>query len=185
VTKRLPLPAFPKLTGTRVHLREICEADLPNWFARASDTSSSDLSGDPIPDSIDTVRGWFELHRDRYASGEGIRWAICTKDTDESIGSIGLSCFEAGGAELGAVIARAYWRQGLGTEAARLVIGFAFDVLKLDVVRADCLARNAASVGVLTRLGFARIRTIERYLHDEPGLAFKLRRGAEQARSAE
>lgn len=173
-----PYSSFPKLSSEALLLREFDETDVPAWFERAANPTSSDLSGDPIPRSIDTVYGWLQLHRERYQSGEGIRWAIVPADAPASVGGIGLSRLDrdARSAELGAVLAQARWGQGLGTAAARLVLDFAFGYMGMEEVRADCLVRNDASVRALARLGFSKAGDIENYSGAEPGALYVLRR---------
>jgi ribosomal-protein-alanine N-acetyltransferase len=148
--------SVPELLGDRVRLRELTEDDVPAWFERASDPESSELSGDPIPESAEAGVQWLRLHRERFRRQAGIRWAIVPRGSTESVGSIGLAVTssEERIAELGAVIARACWGKGLGTSAARLVIRYAFDTLRLAEIRAEFLQSNLASKRVLEKLGF-------------------------------
>ena len=67
---------------------------------------------------------------------------------------------ERGTAELGVVIGRAHWGQGIGTAAARRVIGYAFDTLGLAEIRAEVLQRNPASVRLLEKAGFRLLRAV-------------------------
>ena len=174
-----PYDPFPTLSCAAVRLREGDEADLDAWHRRASDPVSSDLSGDPMPESRDVVAEWLALHRRRYAAGEGIRWMIVPAGEADSVGSIGLNRLDAaaGTAEVGMVIGRTHQGTGLGTAAARLVLRFAFERMGLTEVRADCLQRNAGSRRVLAKLGFESIGEIDDYLHGEPGMLFALRSG--------
>ena len=55
-------------------------------------------------------------------------------------------------------LARPYWRKGLATEAGLAFIHFAFSELKLSRLVATVETGNDASVRVLTKLGFARLR---------------------------
>jgi RimJ/RimL family protein N-acetyltransferase len=55
---------------------------------------------------------------------------------------------------LGYCLAEAAWGQGYATEAARTLLGWAFDNLDLNRVQAECDTRNAASRRVLEKLGF-------------------------------
>jgi RimJ/RimL family protein N-acetyltransferase len=48
------------------------------------------------------------------------------------------------------------WGRGYATEAAGAVVGFGFDVLNRHRVFATCDTENAASVGVLEKLGMRR-----------------------------
>jgi ribosomal-protein-alanine N-acetyltransferase len=178
MTRFPPYSAFPELSSDGLLLREFDEADVPAWFARASNPRSSDLSGDPIPESIDTVFAWLERQRERYRRGEGLRWAIVPRGARDSVGGIGLSRLDQGDrtAELGAVVAEAHWGRGLGTAAARLVLAFGFEVMGLREVRADCLVRNSASTRALAKLGFSKIGDIRDYSGGEPGELHALRR---------
>lgn len=76
-----------------------------------------------------------------------------------AIGTITLSfgATDARAAALGFVLARAYWGQGLGTEAAREVLRYAFQILALEQVTAEAEARNFPSLRVLAKLGFKHV----------------------------
>jgi ribosomal-protein-alanine N-acetyltransferase len=70
-------------------------------------------------------------------------------------------------AELGYEIAPPYWGQGYATEAARAMVGFAFETVRLHRVWASCVAENAASARVLEKLGMrleGRLRQ-NRWMH--------------------
>lgn len=157
--------SVPVLKGDHILLREMTEADVPAWFKRASDPESSSLSGDPIPESIDVIYGWLETNRQFFRDGTGLRWAIVPAAAEGSVGSIGFSKIDAADrtAELGAVIARAYWSQGIVTAAARRVIDYAFNELGLKEIRADLVQRNEASKRVLEKLGFEYVEEIPAY----------------------
>ena len=161
----------PELRGGSVCLRELTEDDVPAWFERASDPESSALSGDPIPESIDTCFEWLQLHRERFRDQKGLRWAIFPKGSTKSVGGIGLSITskEERIGDLGAVVARAYWSKGIGTSAAHLVIRYAFNALGLAEIRADLLQSNLASKRVLQKLGFHFVRAIPDYGQSDTG----------------
>ena len=56
-------------------------------------------------------------------------------------------------AEIGYVLNPDYWGYGLATEAARKIVDFAFNVLKVNRVEAKFLFGNEASLNVMTKLG--------------------------------
>ena len=153
---------MPEFHGDAVYLRALTEDDVPAWFERASDPQSAALSGDPIPESAEAGVRWLELHRERFRRQAGIRWAIVPMGSTRSVGSIGLTitCKEERVAELGVVIARAYWGKGLGTSAARFVVRYAFDTLGLAEIRAEFVRSNLASRRVLEKLGFQFQRAV-------------------------
>jgi RimJ/RimL family protein N-acetyltransferase len=51
---------------------------------------------------------------------------------------------------------KAFWDKGLGTEATRLVVEEAFEVLGLDEVRLEVFAHNPRAISVYERIGFER-----------------------------
>ncbi|ROZ76601.1 GNAT family N-acetyltransferase [Ramlibacter sp. WS9] len=146
----------PELRGDRVHLRELTEADVPAWFARATDAESAALAGDPIPESIEAGFVWLARNRERFRQQTGIRWSIVPNGSAESVGSIGLAITSKDEriAELGVVIGRAWWGKGLGTAAAQLVARYAVDALNLAEIRAELLQSNMASRRLLEKAGF-------------------------------
>lgn len=52
------------------------------------------------------------------------------------------------------MLARAYWGQGLAQEALRAVIPYFFQEVGMSEITADTDPRNAASIGLLQKLGF-------------------------------
>jgi RimJ/RimL family protein N-acetyltransferase len=59
-------------------------------------------------------------------------------------------------ADLGYVMNRSYWRRGIATEAARALLTFGFEHLKLHRVWATCDPGNAGSIRVLEKIGMQR-----------------------------
>ena len=158
--------AVPDLVGEGLHLRELTESDIPAWFERATDAESADLAGDPIPESIEAGTRWLEGHRERFRQRAAIRWAIVPSGSSASVGTVGLTLVsnEERRADLGIVVGRRFWGQSVGTTAARLVVGYAFSSLGLAEIRAEVLQRNAASIRLLTKLGFGPMPRVP----DEP-----------------
>lgn len=146
----------PVLKGDRLYLRALTHDDIPAWFERASDRESAALAGDEVPHSIEQGQQWLARHQQRFAQQAGLRWAIVPVGEVHSVGTVG---FTLGGladrvAEIGFVVARAYWGQGIGTAAAGLAIDYGFSQLGLAQIRAEVLQRNLASRRVLQKLGF-------------------------------
>lgn len=67
------------------------------------------------------------------------------------------------GPELGFLLHRDHWRQGLAREAAQVIIPRCFDKFAdATALTAECDPRNLASVALLNRLGFRHLRTVEK-----------------------
>ena len=85
-------------------------------------------------------------------------WATIHKQTDRFIGRCGLlpwTIDERPEVEVAYLLARDYWGQGLGTEAARAILDYGFDQLNLS--RLICLvdSDNLASIKVAERIGMS------------------------------
>jgi ribosomal-protein-alanine N-acetyltransferase len=96
----------------------------------------------------------------QYAAGAGIEWAITRRAEpgDVAVGKIGHWRWQRAHSrsEVGFVLRRDLWRQGLVTEALRAVVAFGFATLRLHSVEAQLDADNGASARTLERVGFRR-----------------------------
>jgi RimJ/RimL family protein N-acetyltransferase len=63
----------------------------------------------------------------------------------------------SGEVQIGYQVVPAHRRRGLTVEAARALIGWAFNDSRVARVRADCAADNVASMRTLEKLGFERL----------------------------
>lgn len=87
-------------------------------------------------------------------SGEAYLFAVIRKSNDTLVGSINLKLTpDQPRAELAYWFGRPYWWQGYATEAARHMVQFAFETLKLHRLYAYCLTRNTAAAHVLEKVG--------------------------------
>ena len=106
--------------------------------------------------SEDGTREWIALAESRWAE-RGFGWWVLRLPASDDVA--GLACLQhiehdrTQEHEIGWRLARAWWGQGLATEAARAVIGFAFDELGLARVHSIADPDNAASLAVMRRLG--------------------------------
>ncbi len=66
------------------------------------------------------------------------------------------------GDEIGFILHRAYWRQGIVSEAMRAIIPYLFATTDLPQLTADVDPGNAASLGLLHSLGFTETRRAAR-----------------------
>lgn len=106
---------------------------------------------------------WFH---NKVQTGDVIQFIICDKKTDKALGSIYLQNFnvESRQAEEGIFLGEeeAYGR-GIGTEAAELVLKYAFESLKLHKLTARVLSYNQGSRKMHEKAGYV----MESYLKDE------------------
>jgi len=146
---------FPMLPTQRLMLRAFRQTDLQDLYDYASDPE------------IDRYTPWSRYQSlaeaqadlDDFIAGyerDGLgHWGIEHIADQRLIGLINLSLPHPRNrrTELGFTIARAYWRQGYASEAARAVIKFALGPMQLYRVEALCLPENQASARALQKAG--------------------------------
>jgi RimJ/RimL family protein N-acetyltransferase len=83
--------------------------------------------------------------------------AMVERDTDLLVGAarIGIESIVHKRADLGFVLRRDRWGEGLATEAARLLLGFGFDQLAMHRISATCHPDNGPSAHVLEKIGMS------------------------------
>ena len=99
-------------------------------------------------------------------------WVIELRGDGELLGMVELRVNDFK-ADVGYVLARAFWGRGIATEALRTVVGWALSQESIYRVWALCDAENGASARVLEKVGMTREGLLRRYmLHpnvsDEP-----------------
>jgi [ribosomal protein S5]-alanine N-acetyltransferase len=149
----------PRLQTARLLLRPFTKSDVEDVYAYARDPEFwRYLPGAPhtytrvdAATFVDAV-----LARDET---ERIEWAI--QHSGHVIGAINLRPEPAQGrASMGYGIGREWWGQGLTTEAARAVVGWAFQTMPIRRVFATADARNIGSRRVMEHLGMRHEGTL-------------------------
>jgi ribosomal-protein-alanine N-acetyltransferase len=86
-------------------------------------------------------------------------WKVILKESGEIIGCCGLQPYDLENrvCELGFHFMRRHWGLGYATEAARVVMAYAFQELRVPKLFAGHQPENLASAAVLTKLGFRRV----------------------------
>jgi len=91
-------------------------------------------------------------------SRETMKWfAIVLRESNELCGGIGLMMEpEHDRAEIGYWVGVPYWGKGIATEAAREVMRYGFEDLRLHRIFAICYPSNPASLHIVEKLGMKR-----------------------------
>jgi len=118
----------------------------------------------PLPCTEAAAREWIALR----TGPEEHAFALTMLEDGSFAGCMGFRVMGLEGG-LGYWLGRAYWGQGLATEAGEAVLGHARD-LGLAALVAETFEENAASVRVLEKLGFAETVRVERDLPQRGGL---------------
>lgn len=108
----------------------------------------------PHPYEEGMAEQWIGGHGREWEQGKSVVFAVVRREGNALVGAISLR-INAGArnAELGYWFGVPYWGQGYATEAARAVVGFAFEELGLHRVYAAHMAGNPASGRVMEKIG--------------------------------
>ena len=152
------LQRLPTLDGTRVRLRQIEDADVPALFTIFGDPEVTRYWSWPAYTEEASARRLLEEIRQGLADCTLLQWGIATHEDDALVGTctIARPNAEHRRAEIGFALARTAWGNGYASDAVRLAIAYAFDVLDLNRLEADVDPRNTASLRTLEKLGFVR-----------------------------
>lgn len=143
----------------RLLLRAWRDSDLPALVALNADAEvmrhfPAPMDAEQSAQLLARIRAHFDEH------GFGF-WALERRDTGELIGVTGLAQvgFDAPfvpAVEIGWRLARAHWRQGYASEAARASLAVAFEQLGLDEVLSFTVPANLPSQAVMRSIGMQR-----------------------------
>ena len=171
---RLDAPLF----GRRVSLREHVESDLDayhawrgdravmrflSWRSRSREQSRASLA-DAIAEQSRADRTKCFLAVERLADG-----AIA--------GDVGLDLREDGEVGIGWFLLPGFQGEGIATEAAGLLIRFAFERLGFRAVVASCDSENRASSRVMRKLGMTKVTEHPRESRTATRLHYRLESG--------
>lgn len=153
------------LIGERIILRFWNENDLDDFYEYAS------------VDGVGQMAGWLP-HKSKSDSARVLNdfiqgkktFAIVYKVNNKVIGSLGIEPYknvdkltefkDYKGRELGFVLSKDYWGQGIMPEAVNLVIDYCFNILDLDFLLCGHFDYNTRSARVQEKCGFTAYRKI-------------------------
>lgn len=140
----------------RLRLRPVQPEDLPDLLVvNGDDETTRYLPYETWRDLAD-AEAWYQRVQSRHAEGSAMQFVLQLKDTGQVVGDCLLFRFEppSARAELGYVLGRPWWGQGLMREGLELLLHAAFGPLGLRRLEAEADPRNLASHTLLRRLGF-------------------------------
>ncbi len=148
--------SFPILTTERLRLRQLTHDDAQQMVEIfGSSEVLVFLNMSPV-DSREKAIGMIDWLNGNYQRNESVDWGITLKGMDRLIGMCG--CYqwdkENRKVDIGYHLMPSHWGQGYATEAARAMIGWAFENLDVHRIQADCTDGNVASERVLLNCGF-------------------------------
>ncbi len=151
----------PLLETGRLRLRAFTAADLDAYAAMCADAEVMRFVGDGVPIDRDAAWRQMALFLGHWPLRGFGMWAIEERASGRLVGRAGYYQPEGWpGAELGWLLGRASWGQGLATEACRAALAqrAAFGIERLiSLIR----PANVRSAAVAERLGATLARTVD------------------------
>ena len=146
-----------RLVGESVELRRHDRANYPlyaRWYGDEEIWHLTSWMSQPMqPAAVE------RLFKEREKSSIDDSFAIHREGEDEPVGAIGLSNISEANAsaDLSVIVGEAEARdQGVGTEAIRLILTYAFEELGLNSVALSVFDFNEAAIHTYENLGFER-----------------------------
>lgn len=152
----------PTLITERLRLRPFEERDGEDLYALQSNSRVLKYWDSPPWTDRSRVETFLTRSREMAETGNGVRLVIEGADSHAFLGWITLNSWNPDfrSASIGYCLAEDAWGHGYATEAARAVLGWAYETLDLNRVQAEADTRNVASAKVLEKLGFIREGTL-------------------------
>ena len=152
----------PSLHTDRLRLRAFDDGDAQDLFALHSNARVLRYWDAPPWSDPARAERFIAACRQMAAEGSGARLAVERASDGAFIGWCGLIAWNPAyrSASLGYCYDEAAWGHGYASEAARALLGWAYDTLDLNRVQAETDTRNVASARVLEKLGFRREGTL-------------------------
>ncbi|MFI6316775.1 GNAT family N-acetyltransferase [Nonomuraea sp. NPDC050556] len=154
--------ATPTLHTARLRLRPFTDADEDRLFALHSNAYVMRHWDSPAWTERARAKRFVEMCRTMADEGTGARLAIDRASDGAFAGWCALNGWNKDfrSASLGYCLVEEMWGHGYATEAVRALLEWAFDAMDLNRVQAEADTRNAASAGVLEKVGFVREGTM-------------------------
>jgi [ribosomal protein S5]-alanine N-acetyltransferase len=162
--KSNPPPLRLSLQTDRLVLRPSGYEDASRAIEILSDWGVSRmLSMATFPPNEERLRQWFHEHRREWADGAAYRFAILHQA--KMIGLVDIEGVTGVEGVLGYWLEQSAWGHGFAFEAATAAVNFAFETVGLSKLRAAHAFENGASGGVLRKLGFRPLDSVQRFSH--------------------
>lgn len=145
------------IEGKNIYLREIQLSDVIDSYC--------DWLNDPLVNqylesrfekwSLKKTRAYLKQIK---GNPDNVFLAIIARDKDKHIGNIKLGPINRHHkiADVGIIIGdKSFWGKGYATESVKLIVSYAFDVLRLHKLTAGAYANNISSAKVFKKAGFS------------------------------
>ena len=161
--------SFPYLSGKLINLRELVNDDATTIVNLMDYEIAKYLFEVPysyrIDDALNFIKSSYNDFRLHKAITFGIEYKNILKSKLLLVGSIGIKDIDYVNkkANIGYWIGKQYQGKGIATECVKLVVKYAFDILKLKEISAYVFPDNSPSIRVLENNGFIKTSEVNEY----------------------
>jgi [ribosomal protein S5]-alanine N-acetyltransferase len=152
------LNKFPTLKSNLVRLRQLRHKDIQIMAPLVTKHVVRYLVHVPFPYEIEDARRFVNKSRRNFQLKKERTFAIELVGIGSLVGVISLQKIDRKNknAQISYWIGKNYWNLGIATESTKMLIRYAFWVLRLHKVYANVLATNRASIRVLEKNGLKK-----------------------------
>ncbi len=175
----------PTIRTARLVLRPPTPADVDPLFAIQGDPEAMRFTY--YAPSRDATAAFLEAYAGRFAEDGFAPWCAELAAEGRVVGWGGLNRDPKAphwGTEIAYFVDPAYSRRGLATELVTAALAHGFDELDLGAVSAFARPENEASIRVLAKAGFARLRWVPELERDEFGITLARWRDARRPQAS-
>jgi [ribosomal protein S5]-alanine N-acetyltransferase len=162
-TRRDWRDGLPTLNGSLIALRELRLSDATALLASISSAEVARLISPPPPtvDGFERFIAWTVRQRQE---GKSIAYGVTLRGSDTVIGLFQVRSIKSGFdvAEWGFALGSEFWGSGIFMDAARLVLDYSFNVLRVHRLEAKAALRNGRGNGALQKLGMVQEAILRR-----------------------
>ncbi len=146
------------LETPRVKARLLESGDAEELHAIFSDPETMQYWSTPPYSDYDRINQQILSSKKCFDEGLSLDLGLIFKETEKLVGKVALYNINENSrrGEIGYILARPYWRQGLMTEVFLPFVEYCFTCLNLRRLEADIDPQNTASAALLTRTGFEK-----------------------------
>jgi [ribosomal protein S5]-alanine N-acetyltransferase len=151
-------PNFPVLKTERLTLRQLSTKDRHDILTLRSDPEINKYLGRKSTNTEQDALNFIKKVNDNFEKSIALYWTITLTNTKTFVGTICIFNFskEESSCEIGFELLTNYQGQGIMTDAAEAVIGYVFQGLKFNKIRAFTHCNNKNSTRLLTKLNFVK-----------------------------
>ena len=151
----------PPLHGDLTTLREVAASDVYTLFTLFSDPSVTAYMAPPPP-TLARFAGFVEWSHQQRAQGRGVCFGIVPDGMTTAVGILQVRGLDstASEAEWGFVLSAHFWSTGVFSDAASVLVEFAFTTLRVTGLEARIALRNRRAQGAMQKLGARFVSTL-------------------------